>query len=88
MRGEDRRNVAIRSFGDGPTDYLLAAPENHLSLLDHFDERLLRPGNDWTETIMPEVRTFLSACARRPRIFGFISIPTPPLHFWLVRSWV
>ncbi|MER8857026.1 SAVED domain-containing protein [Mesorhizobium sp. M0757] len=57
--GEDRRNVAIRSFGDGPTDYLLAAPENHLSLLDHFDERLLRPGNDWSETIMPEVRTFL-----------------------------
>lgn len=56
---EDRRNVAIRSFGDGPTDYLLAAPENHLSLLDHFDERLLRPGNDWTETVQPEVRRFL-----------------------------
>ena len=36
------------TFGDGPTDYLLAAPENHLSLLDHFDdlpdlaERLVR----------------------------------------------
>jgi hypothetical protein len=57
--GEDRKNVAIRSFGDGPTDYLLAAPENHLSLLDHFDERLLRPGYDWTATIMPVVQTFL-----------------------------
>lgn len=56
---EDRQNVAIRSFGDGPTDYLLATTENQLSLLDHFDERLLRPGNDWTETVMPSVRTFL-----------------------------
>lgn len=57
--GEDRRNVAIRSFGDGPTDYLLAAPENHLSLLDHFDERLVRPGHDWTDTIMPEIKKFI-----------------------------
>ena len=57
---DDRQNVSIRSFGDGPTDYLLAAPDYELSLLDRFDARQLRAGGDWTAAIQPEIERFLT----------------------------
>ncbi|MBB5534575.1 SAVED domain-containing protein, partial [Rhizobium giardinii] len=56
---EDRKNISIRSFSDGPTDHLDAAPENTLSLLHHFDVRHLQPGADWNADVRPAIEGFL-----------------------------
>ena len=56
---DDRKNISIRSFSDGPTDYLDASPENTLSLLHHFDIRHLQPGEDWNTDVRPAIEAFL-----------------------------
>lgn len=56
---EDRKNISIRSFSDGPADHLDASPENTLSLLHHFDVRHLQPGEDWNTHVRPAVEGFL-----------------------------
>lgn len=56
---EDRKNISVRSFSDGPTDYLDAAPENTLSLLRLFDARQLQAGADWNTDVRPAVEEFL-----------------------------
>jgi len=57
---EDRKNISIRSFGDGPTDYLDATPENTLSLLHLFDVRHLQAGADWDIDVRPAIEDFLT----------------------------
>jgi hypothetical protein len=57
---EDRKNISIRSFSDGPTDYLDATPENTLSLLRMFDVRHLQAGADWEADVRPAVDEFLT----------------------------
>lgn len=57
---ETRKNISIRSFSDGPTDYLDAAPENTLSLLHHFDERHLQAGADWNTDVRPAIEEFVT----------------------------
>ncbi|MBD8687187.1 MULTISPECIES: SAVED domain-containing protein [unclassified Rhizobium] len=56
---EERKNISIRSFGDGPTDYLDAAPENTLSLLHLFGVRHLQAGADWNTDVRPAIEDFL-----------------------------
>lgn len=56
---EDRKNISVRSFSDGPADYLDASPENTLSLLHMFDIRHLQPGADWNTDVRPAVEDFL-----------------------------
>ncbi|MBY5439054.1 SAVED domain-containing protein [Rhizobium leguminosarum] len=57
---EVRKNISIRSFTDGPTDYLDATPENTLSLLHMFDARHLQAGADWDTDVRPAVEGFLT----------------------------
>ncbi|MBY5809644.1 MULTISPECIES: SAVED domain-containing protein [Rhizobium] len=57
---EDRKNISIRSFSDGPTDYLDATPDNTLSLLHMFDVRHLQAGADWNTDVRPAVEDFLT----------------------------
>lgn len=57
---EDRKNISIRSFSDGPTDYLDATAENTLSLLHFFDVRHLQAGADWNTGIRPAIEDFLT----------------------------
>lgn len=57
---EDRKNISIRSFTDGPTDYLDAQPENTLSLVDLFNLRHLREGIDWNTDVRSAVEEFLT----------------------------
>lgn len=69
---EDFLNVALRSFTDGPTDRIDAHPENSLSLLQHFNGRYLKPGEDWTLAVQPVVESFLAGVKqseRRIRLF-------------------
>ncbi|MFB4375821.1 SAVED domain-containing protein [Agrobacterium tumefaciens] len=56
---DDRKNISIRSFSDGPTDYLDAVPENTLSLHHMFDVRHLQPGADWNTDVRPAVDEFI-----------------------------
>lgn len=56
---EDRKNISIRSFSDGPADHLDAAFENTLSLLHHFDVRHLQLGADWNADVRPAIEGFL-----------------------------
>ncbi|MFS8146916.1 SAVED domain-containing protein [Rhizobium sp. BR 249] len=56
---DNRKNISIRSFSDGPTDYLDAAPENTLSLHHMFDVRHLQPGADWNTDVRPAVEEFI-----------------------------
>ncbi len=58
--GPEYTRVAVRSFADGPTSSVDAAPENTLSLLDHFESRHLRAGEDWTTHVQPLIETFLA----------------------------
>lgn len=57
---EDRKNISIRSFRDGPTDYLDAVPENTLSLLHLFEDRHLQAGSDWNSDVRPAIESFLT----------------------------
>ncbi len=57
---EDRKNISIRSFSDGPTDYLDATPENTLSLHHMFDVRHLQAGADWNADVRPAAEDFLN----------------------------
>ena len=57
---DDRKNISIRSFTDGPTDYLDAGPDSTLSLVDLFEDRRLREGCDWDADVRPAVETFLT----------------------------
>ena len=57
---QDRKNISVRSFSDGPNDYLDAAPENTLSLVEMFDGRHLLSGLDWTADVQPAVEEFLN----------------------------
>jgi len=57
---EDRKNISIRSFTDGPTDYLDALSENTLSLVELFDVRHLRDGIDWNNDVRAAVEEFLT----------------------------
>lgn len=69
---ENRLNVALRSFTDGPNDRIDALPENTLSLSQHFDGRHLRPREDWASAIQPAVESFLARikhAERRIRLF-------------------
>ncbi len=59
QKPEEYLNVAIRSFGDGPTDRLDARPEQTLSLLHLFDERHPRSHSDWAAKVQPAVEEFL-----------------------------
>ena len=59
-QSEDRKNISVRSFTDGPTDYLDAAPDNTLSLVDLFDDRRLKEGRDWNADVSPMVETILT----------------------------
>ncbi|TIS92012.1 SAVED domain-containing protein [Mesorhizobium sp.] len=59
VQPDDRKNISIRSFSDGPTDYLDATPENTLSLLHLFDIRHLQAGADWQTNVQPAVEGFL-----------------------------
>lgn len=60
QKPEEYLNVAIRSFGNGPTDRLDAHQEQTLSLLDLFDERHPRSHSDWIAVVQPAVVNFLS----------------------------
>lgn len=55
---EEFRNVALRSFSDGPLNTIDALPEHTLSLLPLFDGRFPSPGIEWRESIQPRVETF------------------------------
>lgn len=54
------RNVALRSFSDGPVERLDATPENTLSLLQFFNGRHLLPNENWETSVRPLVEDFLS----------------------------
>ncbi len=57
---EDRKNISVRSFTDGPTDYLDAAPDNTLSLVHLFEDRRLREDRDWDADVRVAVESFLT----------------------------
>jgi hypothetical protein len=57
---ESFRNVALRSFSDGPMNTIDALPEHTLSLLPLFDGRFPSPGVEWQGSIKPRVETFLT----------------------------
>lgn len=58
--GPEFTRVAVRSFADGPTSSVDAAPENTLSLLDLFESRHLRAGANWTTQVQPAIDSFLA----------------------------
>jgi len=57
---ESFRNVALRSFSDGPLDIMDALPDYTLSLLSLFEGRFPSPGIEWNDVIKPQVETFLT----------------------------
>ncbi|MFZ2998839.1 MAG: SAVED domain-containing protein [Undibacterium umbellatum] len=65
QKPEEYLNVAIRSFGDGPTDRLDARPEQTLSLLDLFGERHLLSYSNWISVVQPAVVNFLTKIRQR-----------------------
>ncbi|MDU6435043.1 MAG: SAVED domain-containing protein [Pantoea sp.] len=64
---EEFRNVALRSFSDGPLNTIDALPEHTLSLLPLFDGRFPSPGIEWRESIQPRVETFLTRIRQTER---------------------
>ncbi len=65
-------NVALRSFSDGPADFMDATPENTLSLLHFFHGRHLSPDEDWDTNVRPLVEDFFQRIRqheRRIRLF-------------------
>ena len=64
---ESFRNVALRSFSDGPLDIMDALPEHTLSLLSLFEGRFPSPGIEWNDVIKPQVETFLTGIRQTER---------------------
>ncbi len=64
---ESFRNVALRSFSDGPLDIMDADPEHTLSLLSLFEGRFPSPGIEWNDVIKPQVETFLTGIRQTER---------------------
>ncbi|WP_238081075.1 SAVED domain-containing protein [Pseudescherichia vulneris] len=64
---ESFRNVALRSFSDGPLDSMDALPEHTLSLLSLFEGRFPSPGIEWNDVIKPQVETFLTGIRQTER---------------------
>lgn len=64
---ESFRNVALRSFSDGPLDIMDALPEQTLSLLSLFEGRFPSPGIEWNDVIKPQVETFLTGIRQTER---------------------
>lgn len=62
---EEFLNVAIRSFADGPNERRDTTPENTLSLLHLFDERVPRTQDDWVAKVQPGIETFLQSIRRK-----------------------
>lgn len=64
---ESFRNVALRSFSDGPLDIMDADPEHTLSLLSLFEGRFPSPGIEWNDVVKPQVETFLTGIRQTER---------------------
>jgi len=56
---EKFHNIAIRSFRDGIAADLDASADNRLSLVDQFDGRYLKGGQDWNADIRPSAEEFI-----------------------------